>query len=117
MARLGERFPGKGVTMSIDMKRFAAIFAAGLLLAGCGNTNTGTGPGGGENKAGGDVEDELGYDMGLQQCQGYTVADLAVTYNTKKTADAVATAVAKSTPAQNEARPSIKQGCLDGLVE
>ena len=104
------------------MKRLAAILAAfALLLAGCGggggngdsggNGGTSTGP----SKAGGAVEDELGHNMGFQQCNGYSVNDLATTYNTAKTPEAVAEAVARTTPAQPEARESIKQGCLDGL--
>ena len=69
------------------------------------------------SKAGGAVEDELGHNMGFQQCNGYSVTDLATTYNTAKTPEAVAEAVARTTPAQPEARDSIKQGCLDGSEE
>lgn len=103
--------------MSVVMIRFAAIVAGLVLLAGCGGggDNVGTGGGGG-NKAGGTIEDQLGYDMGLQQCQGYSVTDLATTYNTEKTPEAVAEAVARTTPAQPEARDSIRQGCFDGLT-
>jgi hypothetical protein len=100
------------------MIRFAAIVAGLVLLAGCGGgggDNVGTGGGG--NKAGGSVEDQLGYEMGLQQCAGYSVQDLATTYNTDRTPEAVAEAVARTTPAQPEARESIKKGCLDGLKQ
>jgi ABC-type glycerol-3-phosphate transport system substrate-binding protein len=101
------------------MKRLAALLAALALLAGCGGGggtgdsggNGGTGP----SKAGGEVEDELAHTMGFQQCDGYAINDLAATYNTEQTAEAVAEAVARTTPAQPEARNSIKQGCLDGL--
>jgi hypothetical protein len=55
--------------------------------------------------------------MGLQQCAGYSVNDLATTYNTDRTPEAVAEAVARTTPAQPEARESIKKGCLDGLKQ
>jgi hypothetical protein len=104
------------------MKRLAALVAALALLAGCGggggNGDSG-GSGGtvtnGGSKAGGEVEDELAHNMGFQQCDGYSVTDLATTYNTEKTAEAVAEAVARTTPAQPEAREAIKQGCLDGL--
>jgi ABC-type glycerol-3-phosphate transport system substrate-binding protein len=100
------------------MKRLAALLAALALLAGCGGGGNG-GSGGtgttGGSKAGGEVEDELAHTMGFQQCDGYSVTDLAATYNTEKTPEAVAEAVARTTPAQPEARDSIKQGCLDGL--
>lgn len=101
------------------MKRLAVILAALALLAGCGggggNGDSGGSGGNGGSKAGGKVEDQLSYDMGFQQCNGYSVNDLATTYNTENTAAAVAEAVAKTTPAQPESRDAIKQGCLDGL--
>ena len=53
--------------------------------------------------------------MGFQQCDGYSVTDLATTYNTAKNAEAVAEAVARTTPAPPQTLDSIKQGCLDGL--
>ena len=100
------------------MKRLAALLAALALLAGCGgggNGDDGGNGGTGPSRAGGEVEDELAHNMGFQQCDGYSVNDLAATYNTEKTADAVAEAVARTTPAQPESREAIKQGCLDGL--
>jgi oligopeptide transport system substrate-binding protein len=100
------------------MKRLAALLAALALLAGCGGGGNGDGGGNGgtgPSRAGGEVEDELAHNMGFQQCDGYSVNDLAATYNTEKTADAVAEAVARTTPAQPESREAIKQGCLDGL--
>jgi hypothetical protein len=99
------------------MIRFAAILAALVLFAGCGGggENVGTG-GGGDNKAGGTIEDELAYEMGLQQCDGYSVDDLATTYGTEATAEAVADAVARTTPAQPGSRKDVEQGCLDGLT-
>ena len=94
------------------MKRFAAILTV-VVLAGCG----GGGGGGNEgpDQSGGAVEDELAYDMGRQQCQDYNVNDLAATYGTEATAEAVAEAVARTTPAQPGSREDVKQGCLDGL--
>jgi hypothetical protein len=94
------------------MKRFAAILALALLLAGCGG---GGGGGGGPDQSGGEVEDELAYDMGRQQCQDYNVNDLAATYGTEATPEAVAEAVARTTPTQAGSREDVKQGCLDGL--
>jgi hypothetical protein len=95
------------------MKRLAALLAALALLAGCGG-----GGGNGDNGGGGNdnsVGDELSYDMGFQQCDGYSVSDLAVTYNTEKNAEAVADAVARTTPAPPQTLDSVKQGCLDAL--
>jgi hypothetical protein len=109
------------------MRRFAAILAALALLAGCGGgggngdsdsdsgsngSNGGTvSNGGGENEVG----DQLSYDMGFQQCDGYSVNDLAMTYNTEQDAEAVADAVARTTPAPPETLDSVRQGCLDAL--
>ena len=93
------------------MTRIAAVLASVLLLAGCG----GGGGGGGPDQSGGAVEDELAYDMGRQQCQDYSVNDLAATYGTEATPEAVADAVARTTPAQAGSREDVKQGCLDGL--
>jgi hypothetical protein len=95
------------------MKRLAALLAASALVAGCGGGGNGDsgGGGGGDNKVG----NELAHEMGFQQCNGYSISDLATTYNTAKTAQAVADAVAKTTPAPRETLPSIRQGCLDGL--
>ena len=95
------------------MKRLAALLAALALVTGCGGGggNGDSGDGGADNSVG----DELAHDMGFQQCDGYAVNDLAATYNTEKTPEAVAEAVARTTPAQPEARDAIKQGCLDGL--
>jgi hypothetical protein len=93
------------------MMRIAALFSAALLLAGCGAAGNGNG----DDQSGGAVEDELAYDMGRQQCQDYSVNDLAATYGTEATPEAVADAVAKTTPAQPGAREDVKQGCLDGL--
>jgi hypothetical protein len=95
------------------MMRIAGVFAAVVLLAGCGGG--GNGGGGGPDQSGGAVEDELAYDMGLQQCEDYNVNDLAATYGTEATPEAVAEAVANTTPAQPAAREDVKQGCLDGL--
>jgi hypothetical protein len=105
------------------MTRFAAILAALALLAGCGggggNGDSGSdgGNGGTVSNGGGDNEvgDQLSYDMGFQQCDGYSVNDLAMTYNTEKDAEAVAGAVARTTPAPPETLDSVKQGCLDAL--
>ena len=94
------------------MLRAAALISV-LLLAGCGGGGGGNGNGG--NKAGGDVEDQLAYDMGFQQCTGFSVQDLASTYNTEPTAEAVAERVANTTPTQPQSRPSIKKGCLEAL--
>ena len=102
------------------MRRFAAILAALALLAGCGggggNGDSG-GNGGTVSNGGGDNEvgDQLSYDMGFQQCDGYSVNDLAMTYNTEKDAEAVAEAVARTTPAPPETLDSVRQGCLDAL--
>lgn len=105
------------------MRRLAAILAAVALLAGCGGGggdgdsggNGGSGDtvsnGGGDNKVG----DQLAYDMGFQQCDGYSVNDLATTYNTEKNAEAVAEAVARTTPAPSQTLDSVRQGCLDAL--
>ena len=105
------------------MRRFAAILAALALLAGCGggggNGDRGSdgGNGGTVNNGGGDndVGDQLSYDMGFQQCDGYSVNDLAMTYNTERDAEAVAEAVARTTPAPPETLDSVRQGCLDAL--
>lgn len=96
------------------MTRIAALFAAAVLLAGCGGGGGGDG-GGGSDQSGGAVEDELAYDMGRQQCQDYSVNDLAATYGTEATPEAVADAVARTTPTQPGSREDVKQGCLDGL--
>ena len=98
------------------MTRIAAMFAGLMLLAGCGGSNTGGGGNGGSDQSGGAVEDELAYDMGRQQCQDYSVNDLAATYGTEATPEAVADAVAKTTPAQEGSREDVKKGCLDGLT-
>jgi hypothetical protein len=97
------------------MKRLAAILAALALVAGCGGGggNGGSGGGGDDNKVG----DELAYDMGFQQCNGYSVSDLATTYNTQKTPEAVAEAVAKATPAPPNTLDSVRKGCLAGLKQ
>jgi hypothetical protein len=102
------------------MRRFAAILAALALLAGCGGGggNGDSGSDGGTVSNGGgdnDVGDQLSYDMGFQQCDGYSVNDLAMTYNTEKDAEAVAEAVARTTPAPPETLASVRQGCLDAL--
>jgi hypothetical protein len=107
------------------MRRFAAILAALALLTGCGggggngDSDSGSdgGNGGRVSNGGGDNEvgDQLSYDMGFQQCDGYSVNDLAMTYNTEKDAEAVAEAVARTTPAPPETLDSVKQGCLDAL--
>jgi hypothetical protein len=92
--------------------RIAALFSAALFLAGCGAAGNGNG---GEDQSGGAVEDELAYDMGRQQCQDYNVNDLAATYGTEATPEAVAEAVANTTPAQPGSKEDVKKGCLDGL--
>jgi hypothetical protein len=92
--------------------RIAALFSAALLLAGCGAAGNN---GNEEDQSGGAVEDELAYDMGRQQCQDYSVNDLAATYGTEATPEAVAEAVANTTPAQPGSKEDVKQGCLDGL--
>jgi hypothetical protein len=102
------------------MRRFAAILAALALLAGCGGGggNRDSGSDGGTVSNGGgdnDVGDQLSYDMGFQQCDRYSVNDLAMTYNTEKDAEAVAEAVARTTPAPPETLDSVRQGCLDAL--
>lgn len=102
------------------MRRLAAILAAVTLLAGCGGGggNGGNGGNGGTvSNGGGDnkVGDQLAYDMGFQQCDGYSVNDLATTYNTEKNAEAVAEAVARTTPAPPQTLESVRQGCLDAL--
>jgi hypothetical protein len=109
------------------MRRFAAILAALALLAGCGggggngdsggDSGSDGGNGGTVSNGGGDNEvgDQLSYDMGFQQCDGYSVNDLAMTYNTEKDAEAVAEAVARTTPAPPETLDSVRQGCLDAL--
>ena len=105
------------------MRRSAAILAALALLAGCGggggNGDSGSdgGNGGTVSNGGGESEvgDQLSYDMGFQQCDGYSVNDLAMTYNTEKNAEAVAEAVARTTPAPPETLDSVRQGCLDAL--
>jgi hypothetical protein len=105
------------------MRRFAATLAALALLAGCGggggngDSDSNGGNGGKASNGGGDNEvgDQLSYDMGFQQCDGYSVDDLAMTYNTEKDAEAVAEAVARTTPAPPETLDSVKQGCLDAL--
>lgn len=102
------------------MRRLAAILAALALLAGCGggggNGDSG-GNGGTVSNGGGDnkVGNQLAYDMGFQQCDGYSVNDLAMTYNTERNAEAVAEAVARTTPAPPQTLESVRQGCLDGL--
>jgi hypothetical protein len=98
--------------MSDVITRIAAISCGLLLLAGCGG---GGGGGGGPDQSGGTVEDELAYDMGFQQCNDYSVDDLAATYGTEATAEAVADAVARTTPAQPGSRADVKAGCLKGL--
>jgi hypothetical protein len=107
------------------MKRLAAILAALALLAGCGGGG-GDGDSGGNGGYGGtvsggggdnEVGDQLAYDMGFQQCDGYSVNDLATTYNTEKNAEAVAEAVARTTPAPPTTLDSVRQGCLDALEQ
>lgn len=95
------------------MMRIAAIFAGLMLLAGCGGSNDGGN--GGSDQSGGAVEDELAYDMGFQQCHDYNVQDLAATYGTEATPEAVAEAVARTTPTQPGSRKDVKAGCLKGL--
>jgi hypothetical protein len=105
------------------MSRVAAILAALALLAGCGggggNGDSGGNGGNGDtvSNGGGDNEvgDQLAYDMGFQQCDGYSVNDLAMTYNSEKNAEAVAEAVARTTPAPPKTLDSVRQGCLDAL--
>ena len=69
----------------------------------------------GPDQPGGAVEDELAFDMGFQQCNDYSVEDLAATYGTEANADAVGEAVANTTPAQEGSRADVKAGCLEGL--
>ena len=97
--------------MSDVMTRIVAIVASLVLLTGCGAAGNGNG----DDQSGGAVEDELAYDMGRQQCQDYSVNDLAATYGTEATPEAVAEAVARTTPTQPASREDVKQGCLDGL--
>ena len=105
------------------MRRFAAILAALALLAGCGggggNGDSGSDGGNGGTVSNGaddsEVGDQLSYDMGFQQCDGYSVNDLAMTYNTEKDAEAVAEAVARTTPAPPKTLDSVREGCLDAL--
>jgi hypothetical protein len=99
------------------MKRLAAILAALALLAGCGGGG-GNGGGGGDVSNGGSddkVGNDLAFEMGFQQCNGYSVSDLATTYNTEKTPEAVADAVAKTTPAPPKDLASVRAGCLAGF--
>ena len=98
--------------MSDVLTRITAISAGLLLLAGCGGSSGGNG---GPDQSGGAVEDELAYDMGFQQCNDYSVQDLAATYGTDPTPEAVASAVARTTPAQPGSRADVKAGCLTGL--
>jgi hypothetical protein len=107
------------------MRRFAAILAALALLTGCGggggNGDNGDSGGNGGTVSNGsgdnEVGDQLSYDMGFQQCDGYSVNDLATTYNTEKEAEAVAEAVTRTTPAPPETLDSVRQGCLDALEQ
>jgi hypothetical protein len=98
------------------MKRLAALLAALALLAGCGGGG-GNGDSGGGGTGGDDdkVGNELAFEMGFQQCNGYSVSDLATTYNTKETPEAVADAVAKTTPAPPKDLASVRAGCLAGF--
>jgi hypothetical protein len=93
----------------------AALLSAALMLAGCGGTDTGAGEGngGGETRTAGDQEAQLAYENGYQQCKGFPVKDLQLTYNADEaTAESVGDAVARSTP---ELAEPTKRGCVDAI--
>jgi hypothetical protein len=95
----------------------AAILAAGLVLAGCGSTDTGVEGGGGEDtRKANDQEIQLAYENGYQQCTGFPLKDLQQTYNAEQTTkESVGEAVARSNPGQPELHEPTKQGCIDAI--
>jgi hypothetical protein len=94
----------------------AASCAGALLLAGCGSTDTGAGGNGDATRTANEQETQLAYENGYQQCTGFSLKDLAATYNADgETKDAVAEAVARSNPGQPELHPATKQGCVDAI--
>lgn len=103
-----------------DMKRFtartarsAAVLVSGLaLLVGCGG-----GGGNGDAQPLGGEEGELAYQSGYQQCTGFSVKDLAATYQADaETPEAVADAVAESTSGTDAFKASVSLGCLDAIA-
>jgi hypothetical protein len=96
---------------------FAALLACGLLLAGCGSTDTGVGGGGGDGTAtANDQAAQLAYENGYSQCTGFPLKDLQQTYNSDAaTKDSIGDAVARSNPGQPELMEPTKQGCIDAI--
>jgi hypothetical protein len=93
-----------------------ASLAGALLLAGCGSTDTGAGGNGEATRTANEQEAQLAYENGYQQCTGFSVKDLAATYNAdSETKEAVAEAVARSNPGQPELHPSTMLGCTDAI--
>jgi hypothetical protein len=93
-----------------------AILAGTIVLAGCGSTDTGTGPSSGGSQTAGDQESQLAYENGYQQCTGFSLKDLQSTYNAESaTKDAIGDAVARSNPGQPQLQEPIKQGCIDAI--
>jgi hypothetical protein len=94
----------------------AAIVAGTVLLAGCGSTDTGTGPSGGGSATAGDQEAQLAYENGYQQCTGFTLKDLQSTYNAEEaTKDSIGDAVARANPGQPKVQEPTKRGCIDAI--
>ena len=98
----------------------AAILAAMVVLAGCGSTDTGTGPSGGSQTGGsetaGGQEAQLAYENGYQQCTGFPLKDLQSTYNAEEaTKDSIGDAVARSNPGQPRLQEPTKRGCIDAI--
>ena len=98
----------------------AAILAAMVVLAGCGSTDTGTGPSGGSQTGGsgaaGGQEAQLAYENGYQQCTGFPLKDLQSTYNAEEaTKDSIGDAVARSNPGQPQLQEPTKRGCIDAI--
>jgi hypothetical protein len=94
----------------------AALLAGTLVLAGCGSTDTGSGGGAsGGTRTLGDQEAQLAYESGYQQCTGFSLKDLQMTYNADEaTKESIAAAVARSV-GQPELREPTKRGCIDAI--
>jgi hypothetical protein len=95
---------------------FVAILTGAFLVAGCGSTDTGVGGGGDATRTANDQEAQLAYENGYQQCTGFSLKDLQLTYNSEEaTRESIADSVAASTAGQPELRPATEQGCLDAI--
>jgi hypothetical protein len=83
------------------------------VLAGCGG---GGGTAGEESEEAGSQESVLAYENGYQQCTGFSVKDLAQTYNAEQpTKQSVAEAVARSNPGAENLKEPTMRGCIDAI--